>query len=288
MHDVRNRQGYPGGMPMTDLVRDARKVAVARATWGGSQNFLGAQWVAKVVNGTPVRSREKVALRFLSLSPHYFYDRDIRAEAERNRRSRLDLTNTLIAPHLANTSRVIDYGCGPGFMAQAVAPLAAHVYAVDISRGVLACARALNQRPNIDYITPKDLAETAGMADVAYSFAVMQHLSTEELTSALGLLAKKIRPGGTLLIHFAIPGERGWRTEASWRADQSFASRLKLRYGLNCFGRSVDDMKELTASAGFTDIAVRSLTGSLAMSGDDDILHQQLITATRQPKDKSS
>jgi len=30
----------------------------------------------------PESARERVALRFLALSPHYFYDRDLAAEAD--------------------------------------------------------------------------------------------------------------------------------------------------------------------------------------------------------------
>jgi SAM-dependent methyltransferase len=275
-------EGYPGLMPIAKLVRNAGNVAVARVTWGGEQNFLGAQWVASLLENSPARFRERAALRLLSLSPHYFYDRDVRAEAERNRQSRQDLVNELVAPYVSSASRVIDYGCGPGYMARAVAGLVSHVDAVDISPGVLACAKVLNRKPNIDYITPDELTGTSGMADLAYSFAVVQHLRTETLAGALGLLARKIRPGGTLLIHFAVPDQGGWRTEAGWKADQSFTGRVRLRYGLNCFGRSVEEMKSLIASSGFTDIDSHSLAGSFAARGDDDITCQHLATATRQ------
>src|SRR5258708_27973334 len=125
------------------LARDAGDVLIYRATWGGSQNFLGARWVAGVVDNAPLAAREGVALRLLALSPHYFYDRDVRREHARNRQSPHILADTLIAPYLTPDARVLDYGCGPGYLAAAVAKMAAHVAAVDISRGVLACARAL-------------------------------------------------------------------------------------------------------------------------------------------------
>ena len=75
--------GYAEPMPLKKLVQDAGNVAIYRATWGGSQNFLGARWVERVVDNSPEVVRDRVAMRFLSLSPHYFYDRDINQHPER-------------------------------------------------------------------------------------------------------------------------------------------------------------------------------------------------------------
>jgi SAM-dependent methyltransferase len=125
---------------VVESTRTAARLAIGRATWGSNQNFLGARWVAALVDKTPERMRERAALRVLSLSPHYFYARDLQAEAERNRASRRALVDGLIAPYLGPDIRVIDYGCGPGYMAREVAERVGHVDAVDISPGVLACA----------------------------------------------------------------------------------------------------------------------------------------------------
>lgn len=268
-------------MPMRKLARDARNVLIYRAAWGGSQNFLGARWVQRVVSSSPTSVRERVALRFLSLSPHYFYDRDIQRESERNRRSRQILADELIAPHVTSRSRVLDYGCGPGYLAAAVAEKAAHVDAVDISRGVLACARVLNGRPNITYRTPAELWAMGEMADVAYSFAVVQHLRTETLEQVLSLLARAVRSGGVLLLHFAVPDPVLWHTEEQWLAAGSLAARAKLRYGLNCFGRSASEMADLAGRHGFTGVTVRPLSGTITIPGDD-IPGQHLLTAWRQ------
>jgi SAM-dependent methyltransferase len=237
--------------------------------------------VASLLESSPPRVRGRLALRLLSLSPHYFYSRNIAAEAERNRRSRQIIADAIIIPYVSTRSHVIDYGCGPGYMAHAVAGSVAHVDAVDISPGVLACAKIVNKKSNVNYLTPDGLARTSTQADLAYSFAVVQHLSADALADVLSLLARKIRPGGTLLIHFAIPNQGGWRTEADWTADQSFAGRMKLRYGLNCFGRSTTEMLALVSSFGFDDVNVRSLAGTLTVPGDEDIPNQHLVTATR-------
>jgi SAM-dependent methyltransferase len=294
------------------IARTGRSLVFACAASGGGQNFLGRRWVESLVENSPDPLRERVALRLLSLSPHYFYGRDIHAEDERLRRSRRVLAETIVSPYLSQNSRVIDYGCGPGYLARAVAEGVEHVDAVDISRGVLACARALNGRTNVRYLTPGELRQAAPQADLAYSFAVAQHMRTRTLVAALNLLASTIRRGGILMVHFAAPGRQGWRTEAEWETDRSVASRLKLRYGLNCFGRPAAQMESLAAASGFTDVTVRSLddiavqsldgaatasldgaavesldgaaTASLdgaAVVGDEDIFGQHLLLARR-------
>jgi cyclopropane fatty-acyl-phospholipid synthase-like methyltransferase len=267
-------------MSLVKVAREARDAAIARVAWGESQNFLGARWVERAVTLSPVTIRERVALRLLSLSPHYFYDRNVHAEARRNLVSRQALADALVVPHLTSVSRVLDYGCGPGYMANAVAKNVDHVYAVDISRGVLACARVLNSGSNITYITPHELQKT-GKVDLAYSFAVVQHLRTERLIEMLNLVAAAIRQDGVLLLHFALPGPQGWRTEVEWVADRSALGRAKLRYGLNCFGRSADDMETLVARSGFTDVTTHSLNGSVIIPGEPDITRQHWLTARR-------
>jgi SAM-dependent methyltransferase len=268
-------------MSITRTALEIKKFAIAQATCGGSQNFLGAPWVAPVVDHSPDLIRQKMALRLLSLSPHYFSGADIAAEAERNRASRQAPAEELLAPHLDPAERVIDYGCGPGYLARAVAAKVVHVDAVDISAGVLACARAINGEPNITYLTPVQLRRQRDLADLAYSVAVAQHLSTAALAQALALLAARIRGGGRLLLHFAVPGPAGWRTEADWRTDRSLSSRAKLRFGLHCFGRTPREMETLARHAGFTGIEIQELAGRLEGPGDDDVTAQHLMMATR-------
>lgn len=265
----------------TKLAREMGRAIIANVVSDGKQNFLGARWAACVVDSSPARIKERVAFRLLSLSPHYFYDRDIGAEVNRNRRSRQVLADALVGPHLTSNACILDYGCGPGYMASALAERARHVYAVDISTGVLACARTLNARSNITYLTPDELEGRAGKVDLAYSFAVVQHLPTEVLVHVLELLARTVRKGGLLLMHFAEPGQGGWRTEGEWRADRSILGRARLRYGLNCFGRSIDEMTALTQAAGFSDVEVQSLSENNSIPVRDDICSQHLLTARR-------
>lgn len=269
----------PTATPVGKVARDAGNVLMYRATWGGSQNFLGARWVERVIDKAPARSRERVALRFLALSPHYFYASDVAAEHARNRRSRQILAQMLVAPHLTPNARVLDYGCGPGYLAAAVASKVAHVDAIDISRGVLACARALNGRPNITYRTPDEFTASGGLVDMAYSFAVIQHLRTGVLKQVLRQLAAAVRPGGLLMLHFATD-KNGYRTEAQCVADGSLAGRARLRYGLNCFARTPAEMTDLLMLCGFSEPEIHPLNAVISMP-DDDISGQQLLTARR-------
>jgi SAM-dependent methyltransferase len=261
---------------MRQALAQATRTAVAAATSGGSQNFLGAAWVDKLLRATPVHSRERVALFLLSLSPHYFYSRDRRGEAERNSTSRAGLVADVLLPHLAPGQLVLDYGCGPGYMAAAVAKHVREVEAVDVSRGVLACARVLNGAPNIRYESPAEAARREVPVDLVYSFAVFQHLSDRTVADVLGQVRRRLRPDGTLVIHYAVPGEE-WRTEADWRSDASVKGRAKLRFGLHCFGRSDRQMCDMVTGAGFRDPRtdeVRHLTTT-----DDDIAEQRLLVA---------
>ncbi len=248
------------------------------AASGGSQNFLGAGWVPAVIRRAPPSRQEDLALWLLSLSPHYFFTANRAAEASRNRDSRAQLTDDLLAPHLSPAMRVIDYGCGPGYMTAAVARRVAVVEAVDISRGVLACAEVLNPRPNAIYETPSECAQRSEPVDLAYSFAVVQHLGRDVLAEVLHLLHDRLRPDGTLLLHFAAL-EDGWRSEAEWRGDTSVKRRVKLHLGMNCFGLSSDAVEHALVEAGFGDITIESLAGRT--DADPDIPRQHWAIARR-------
>lgn len=252
------------------------RVAVGAVTSRGSQNFLGAPWVERLLRTAPSSSRESIALWLISLSPHYFYDGDRRAEADRNRTSREGLVRDLLMGYLAPTMLVLDYGCGPGYMASAVAPHVRQVEAVDVSHGVLACARVLNCSSNIIYETPFEASQRSEQIDLAYSFAVVQHLTDASLRAALTIVRERLRPGGTLLLHFPAPDGQ-WRTEDSWRSDRSPKGRAKLRYGLNCFGRGEEQLARLVSEAGFR--GVRSNVLANMTSADADISRQRLLVA---------
>jgi len=253
------------------------RLAGSVATSGGSQNFLGAPWVPLLLRSTPKPFRTKTALWLLSLSPHYFFSSDRLAEHDRLRRSRERLVQDLLAPYVGGHNVVLDYGCGPGYMAVALARRAQMVEGVDISRGVLACAQWLNGGANIIYETLDAASFRRQPVDLAYSFAVVQHLTDKSFRRALSLLRLRLRPGGMLLLHFAPPTDR-WRTEPQWRADTSIKGVAKLRLGLNCFGRTDSDMERLVAGAGLSVLRIEPIAGKTAV--DDEIANQRWLVAS--------
>src|SRR5690242_12267248 len=102
------------------------------------QNFLGARWIPAALKIAPAKTKPPLALRLLSLSPHYFYGdngevwltrHQIIREDLRNRSSRALIIKDVVAPYLKPDFTVIDYGCGPGYLAIAAAELCKQVIA---------------------------------------------------------------------------------------------------------------------------------------------------------------
>jgi SAM-dependent methyltransferase len=160
------------------------------------QSFLDARWVAALLRVAPSRSRRRLALSVLSISPHYFYRRPeyeglwhaefTEREFERNRATREKLGQLVLGPYLDARQVVLGYGCGPGFLVRYVANAAKTVYGVDISRGAIECARVINGAPNASFLQTANLAEIGDATiDLAYSIAVAQHLTDSMLECVL-------------------------------------------------------------------------------------------------------
>ena len=128
------------------------------AKWGLTlgkepQTFLGAKWIQTFLDKIPESKKRIWALRILSLSPHYFINPDkpeyrnlssdeyLEAVFADCVSSRVKIFEHILKNHLSERQTVLDYGCGPGFLAGVVAPNVNKIYACDISTGALACAR---------------------------------------------------------------------------------------------------------------------------------------------------
>ena len=261
---------------------------------GGEQNFLGARWVTTLLKLSPSSRRRQYALKLLSLSPHYFIDRDdpsnaglteseyFEAAFAQCRDSREKIYDQMVSSEIKKSDVVIDYGCGPGFLARVLARNARSVYAFDISAGALACARVLNNEENLTYLTADDagLAKVEnGGVDVVVSIAMVQHLSTAVYNAVMGNIAAKLKPGGKLILHVQLP-DAVWRTEEQWRSDKSVAGRIKYRYGLHCFARSEAEHRQVVEDHGFTDVQIVPVA-SLVDERFDDVCEQHLLTAVR-------
>lgn len=265
------------------------------ATLGsGEQNFLGARWVQTVLKHAPPAKRREYALKILSLSPHYFLDADqpqykdlskgeyVEDAFQRARISREKIYDQILKERLSADDVVLDYGCGPGFLARVLAEHVKHVYAVDISPGALACARILNDASNLEYL----VADTHGFAaapndglDAVVSIAMVQHVSDEVLDLVLENCRQKLRPGGQLIMHVHLL-EDGWKSEEEWKADKSVRGKVKLKYGLHCFGRTRDEYVSKAAIYGFEKCNIQPIA-EIVSEDFDDICSEHLLTAIR-------
>ena len=259
------------------------------------QNFLGASWIAPLLDRVPEANKRKWALRMLAMSPHYFFDAD-RSDFQKRRdidaleasfdevtRSREAIYDHILKPYVKADDRVLDYGCGPGFMAKAVSPAVSTVTGVDISSGAIACARILNSGSNIDYLVldSKALDQLApNRFDTIYSYAVVQHVSEEILRLILSNCSVLLKPQGYLLLHVQLPDDI-WRTEQAWRSDSSVKGKLRMRYGLHCFGRTVEEYEQLLDAAGFSIEHTDNIAESM-QTGEPELESQRLIVARRE------
>src|SRR5215203_4381170 len=253
------------------------------------QTFIGAKWIITLLRVAPQSKKRDLALKLLALSPHYFIrDADsnyaklpfrqfLEAEYTRNRISRQKIYHYILKDHLSKSDLVLDYGCGPGFLAKEVANFVRRVYACDISQGVLECAKVINAADNIEYIhadTTRLNAVSDGSLDVVYSFAVIQHVTDQVLDEILESCTRKLKPGGKLVFQVQLEDPQ-WRSEAEWRADTSWEGRLRYRYALHSFGRTSDFFQGAISKHGFRNIEISSIADTVDHHFDD-VCHQHL------------
>lgn len=258
------------------------------------QTFLGARWIRWALDRAPASKKRLWTFRLLSLSPHYFLDREnaenrsipeheyYEKAAAEWLSSRQHYFDTVLKDRLAESKTVLDYGCGPGFLAVTLAEQFEKVFACDISSGALDCARVLNPADNLTYV----LADRGGLSlipntgvDAVVSLAVVQHLSRESYEKMLAVCFEKLRPGGKLVLHIQLD-EGTWKSEDDWQQDRSVKGRLKYNYAVHCFGRPKEEHIELVTAAGFAGASVDPLS-PLFPGAFEDIGHQHLLTALK-------
>lgn len=278
-------------LPCRVRVADVARWALSR---GRPQVFLDAAPRGRGPSPGPPAERRRWALRQLYRSPHYFLDRHapqfaglslddyLEAEARRQADVRRRIFDVLFAPLLVDAPTVLDYGCGPGFLANAAAVRARRVYACDISPGAIACARAIGGRDNLTF----HVADDAGLAqipdhsvDLVVCLAVVQHITDQALDDVLSLWRNKLVRGGRVACQVQLLTPP-WRTEAEWRADRSLRGRLRWRFGLHCFGRTEADLVAAWTRHGFAAPTIADVSSRIAEHGDPTVTH--LLTAIAQ------
>lgn len=277
-------------------MRKILKMAKWGATLGDApQSFLGAGWIPRLLGRVSDKKKRLWALRILALSPHYFFNSEdasfrtlseadyLEAEYREGVISRQRIFDKILAQRLTTEDVVIDYGCGPGFLAKIVAESVRRVYAFDISDGALACARVINPAPNLEYLK----ADESGLAsvddssvDAVVSFAMVQHVTDSILSKIVSIWAKKLKSGGRIYVHIQLLNEE-WRAENEWRDDTSIKGKLKFRYGLHCFGRSESAIEAMLKENGFERIEFRPMSSFLDEPRTDDVWPQHFVSAVK-------
>ena len=108
-------------------------------------------------------------------------------------------------------SRVLDVGCGDGFLSARLADIGCLVVAVDVDANVLGRAAQRWPGKSIEWLHQDVFSPTLEPAsfDVVVSNATLHHLP--DTTSALERLADLVRPGGRLgVVGFATNGPLNW------------------------------------------------------------------------------
>ncbi len=146
--------------------------------------------------------------------------------------------------------RVLDFGCGIGRVAAALAPLAAEVIGVDLSEQMVAQARARTAGlPNLRFEVSDgiDLPFPDASFDLVLavdSFPYLVRAGEGVLTSTLTDIARLLRPGGELLVF-------NWSYRGDLGQDADDARRLGEVAGLRLF-RAGEQALRIWNGAGFS------------------------------------
>ena len=124
-----------------------------------------------------------------------------------------------LAPSLPKR-RALDFGCGIGRLALALADYFDEVRGIDIAESMIAGARQRNRVPErcqFDVNRRPDLGRFAGGTfDLVYSRLVLQHIPPRLMTRYIQELVRVLAPGGILV--FQLPTEIDDPTPSFWTA----------------------------------------------------------------------
>lgn len=112
-----------------------------------------------------------------------------------------ELETSLVHRYLAPHMRVLEVGCGTGLILQRLAPHAAQVVGMDLSRGMLGKAHA--RAFHVVQANANELPFADQTFDVVCSFKVLAHV--EAIQQTLQGCARVLKPGGRLIAEFYNP-----------------------------------------------------------------------------------
>jgi len=122
-----------------------------------------------------------------------------------------------VAESVRSTGVACDLGCGPGQVARYLQGRGIQVCGMDLSPGMIQCARQLN--PGIEFkqgdMRTLPVADNT-LAGIAAFYAIV-NLPTDDLAQALREMLRVLVPGGRLLLSFHI-GEDTSHVEDLWNS----------------------------------------------------------------------
>lgn len=116
--------------------------------------------------------------------------------------------NLAAAVRLDRGMRVLDFGCGYGFVAHGLAPLVGQLFLWDAAESMRACARShLAGRPNVYILGSPGTSDAPGdpRFDLILVNSVIQYMSEAEFLARLATWCLQLAPGGQVVVSDIIP-----------------------------------------------------------------------------------
>ncbi len=169
---------------------------------------------------------------------------------------------------IAESSDLLDVGCGRGEFLGAAAEAGHRVLGLDNDREMLAAACGLPVREGdaLDY-----LQSTPDRFDAITAFHVIEHLAVREAASLVRLAADRLRPGGRLVIATPNPGSLPTIAHEFWRDpthvrpyDRELIEFLTVDSGLETLAAGVNPESERGLPIDLSDLDLAPTTPAAA------------------------
>ncbi|MCU0886193.1 MAG: methyltransferase domain-containing protein [Beijerinckiaceae bacterium] len=123
-----------------------------------------------------------------------------------------------------NKPYVLDHGCGEALHAEALAAASGKLWLCDSAPSIRAqLASRLGRLAHVEIVAPEtiEIGVADDSLDLITVISVLQYLTEDELSAALSIWLRKLKPGGALVIGDVIPPDAGMVTDT--RALLTFA-----------------------------------------------------------------